>query len=234
MLSWRDSIIDALTRIGGEAPYQEIYAEIAARRKSLPPSWQAIVRRTIQQSSSDSSAFRPSNGDLFRTVSGLGQGRWGLRDARADSGLEGFVAETGGVGQGYVVDSVVRRSIERHAVRLATDHYWAQGALEVTELGKPYDLNVRFEQSETHVEVKGSTRTLDVVTLTRNEVAHASGTPGTELFVVDKILLTTDEEGNVETQGGRKRLWRSWVPSPESLTGIVFAHSLGAGAQLLS
>lgn len=114
------------------------------------------------------------------------------------------------------------------------EYYWAQGALEVTELGKPYDLKVRFARGETHVEVKGSTRRLDAVTLTRNEVAHASETQGTELFVVDEIFLTTDEDGTVQTLGGRRRLWRSWAPSPESLTAMVFAHSLGKGFQLLS
>ncbi len=94
------------------------------------------------------------------------------------------------------------------------------------ELGKPYDLRVLFAHHETHVEVKGSTRRLNAVTLTRNEVAHARLTAGTELLVVDEIALTTEDSGGVETEGGRVRLWKSWAPSDSSLTPTVFSHDL--------
>lgn len=226
MLSWRESIIGALARLGGEGPYEEIYAEVAAQRSSLPPSWQAVIRRTIQQSSSDSKAFRPSNGDIFRAVSGIGKGVWGLRSESPGVGLELGVAEPSASGQGYVVNSAVRRAIEAHAVRVAAEHYVARGAYKVEEFGKPYDLCVHFADLETHVEVKGSTRRLNAVTLTRNEVVHARQTAGTELVVVDEIALSTKDSGVVETEGGRVRLWTSWAPSDSSLTPTVFLHDL--------
>ena len=136
------------------------------------------------------------------------------------------IAENPGTGQGYIVDSVVRRAIEQHAVAKAIGHYSALGATEVTEVGKPYDLRMRFGGAEVHVEVKGSTRTLEFVTLTRNEVNHARETLGTQLFVVDGIELLTGVDGNVATSGGRVRVWAAWVPTVESLTPMVFQHRL--------
>src|SRR5690348_17367178 len=51
-----------------------------------------------------------------------------------------------------------------------------RSARDIEEVGKPYDLKLWLGSSEIHVEVKGSTRPLDSVTLTRNEVADARDT----------------------------------------------------------
>ena len=230
MTSWRESIVDALSALGGEGAYDEIYAEVAARRDFLPPTWQAIIRRTIQQSSSDSAAFEGRNEDLFYSAAGLGKGRWGLRRATStDVGWEG-TAENPGSDQGYVADSVVRRAIEQHAVAMAIDHYSSLGATDVTEVGKPYDLRMLLGGTEVHVEVKGSTRMLGYVTLTRNEVTHARETPGTQLFVADEIGLLTGVDGAVTTTGGRIRVWGAWAPTAESLTPTVFQHRLNTSS----
>lgn len=227
MRSWKDSIVDAISALGGQGHYQEIYAEVAARRDALPASWQAIIRRTIQQSSSDSSAFIRSNGDRFYTVDGLGHGRWGLRETPALHPTDSVLVAQGPRGsQGYSRDSVVRTAIERHAVRAAMAHFMALGARDIQEVGKPYDLGMTLNERDTHVEVKGSTASLDSVSLTRNEVLHARSTSGTQLFVVDQIQLTTDDSGEVTTEGGRVRIWASWVPSDESLDPTVYRHTL--------
>lgn len=238
MSSWRESIIDALSALGGEGVYEEIYAEVAARRTSLPPSWQAIIRRTIQQASSDSAAFVASNEDVFYSVSGLGNGRWGLRAGVIDTpgtqsnpvSREGIAENPGG--QGYVVDSVVRRAIEQHAVKTAIDHYRSRGASKIVEVGKPYDLRMLIAGKEIHVEVKGSLQTLSTVIVTRNEIIHARRTPDTELIVIDQIELTTQLDGIVKTAGGRVRVWRPWAPAKESLKAMVFEHTLDATGRL--
>src|SRR4051812_11026984 len=101
--------------------YEEIYAEVAARRGSLPESWQAIIRRTIEQASSDSAAFRPGAADTFYSVHGLGRGVWGLRSALNAGSSIAEVPHADGESsmQGYTVDSVVRVAIEDHAVKRA-------------------------------------------------------------------------------------------------------------------
>lgn len=77
MASWKNDIIDAPTNLGGEAALKDIYREVERLRSPLPPSWKAIVRRTIETHSSDSENFKGS--DVFRSTAGLGQGRWALR-----------------------------------------------------------------------------------------------------------------------------------------------------------
>lgn len=61
-----------------------------------------------------------------------------------------------GRGQGYIADAENRTALERHAVRMAIEHYRAAGATEIEELGRPYDLRVVLNSIERHVEVKGS------------------------------------------------------------------------------
>jgi hypothetical protein len=227
MAIWRDDIVVALEVLDGKGTYPEIYAEVAARRSYLPPNWKAIIRRTIEQASSDTDSYRPGATDLFYSVRGLGHGVWGLRlmpDNRPT------VAETGdpqcSAGQGYASDSVVKAAIENHAVQQAKDHYRRIGARDLEEHGKPFDLKLRLDGAEIHVEVKGSTRLLSSVTLTRNEVADARQTGTNHLFVVDQIKLTTGPDGAIMTSGGRGRLWTGWTPSEESLTPMVYSHLL--------
>lgn len=81
--TWLEDVIAALRALGGTAKYADLYAQIESTRVSeLPPAWQEIVRRTIQNHSSNSAAFA-RNGksrDLFFAVEGIGKGIWGLRD----------------------------------------------------------------------------------------------------------------------------------------------------------
>lgn len=78
MAKWDDDIVQALENLGGSAGYDDIYAQIARIRPDLPESWKAIVRRRIQDLSSDSAGFK-HGADLFFSVEGLGSGVWGLR-----------------------------------------------------------------------------------------------------------------------------------------------------------
>lgn len=132
----------------------------------------------------------------------------------------------GGVGR--LQDPALRKAIEEHAVDVARKHYLQSGATKVEVLGKPYDLLVRKQNGDLHVEVKGSSLRLDSVTLTANEVTHARSYSATELFVVDEIEWKVSPDGAYTTSGGRQRLWGPWRPQDEDLTPIQYQYQLGS------
>jgi len=77
-MRWVDDIVTALKRLGGQASLGEIYRTTKGIRqaagRSLTPKWQATVRRTLEDHSSDSANYRAEN--LFRIVD---RGIWALR-----------------------------------------------------------------------------------------------------------------------------------------------------------
>ena len=76
-MTWIDEIIKAYEEFGGIAPYSEVYNYIEKNTsRSLPPSWKAIIRKIVEDHSSDSKNFKGK--DLFYSVDGLGNGVWGL------------------------------------------------------------------------------------------------------------------------------------------------------------
>lgn len=78
--TWLDDITSAYGNLGGVARYDDLYQEVARIRGGvLPASWREIVRRTVQDHSSDSEGF--DGVDLFYSVEGVGAGVWGLRSA---------------------------------------------------------------------------------------------------------------------------------------------------------
>jgi hypothetical protein len=80
--TWRDDVREALKALGGKAPLQRLYSEVEAVRRrngrSVPRSLEAVVRRTLEDHSSDSEAFRGAY-DVFFMVEHRGAGVWGLR-----------------------------------------------------------------------------------------------------------------------------------------------------------
>lgn len=227
MPTWKEDIVAALELLGGEGSYEEIYAEVAARRENLPREWQATIRGAIETASSNSNAFRPGGDDRFYSVAGIGQGIWGLRGFAAAALPAGAgVAQNPDAPQGFVADSVIRRAIEEYALDAAEEHYGKTATGEIKRLGKPYDLCVPLRDGEMHIEVKGSTRDLGSVILTTNEVTHARTTEGSELYVVDRIRLSTDQTGEARLTGGRRRWWTKWVPREEALTPTVYLYAL--------
>jgi hypothetical protein len=79
---WRDDIVQALNNLGGSADLSEIYQEVRKIRRSgkrsLPISTDAVIRRELENNSSDSDSFTGAR-NLFSSVNGIGQGRWALR-----------------------------------------------------------------------------------------------------------------------------------------------------------
>ena len=81
---WLDEIIDALEELEGQGSLADIYATIANRKImdfETNLNWNAAVRRTIEQHSSDSDAFTGNlEDDLFYAPKGKGAGYWAIRD----------------------------------------------------------------------------------------------------------------------------------------------------------
>jgi predicted HNH restriction endonuclease len=78
MSTWEEDIVKALESLGGSAEYDSIYQKVQCMRPNLPQSWKQIIRRIIQDKSSDSDGYK-SGSDIFYAVNGIGGGYWGLR-----------------------------------------------------------------------------------------------------------------------------------------------------------
>jgi hypothetical protein len=78
MATWLEDITQALVNLGGVASLQDIYNEVHRTRGTpLPIHWQALIRATIEDHSSDA-VFR-SGKDIFYSPKGIGRGIWGIR-----------------------------------------------------------------------------------------------------------------------------------------------------------
>jgi hypothetical protein len=81
-IRWCDDVKSALTRLRGRASLHSIYREVEKIRlengRSVPPSLEATVRRTLEDFSSDSENFRGE--DWFKIAESKGSGIWALRD----------------------------------------------------------------------------------------------------------------------------------------------------------
>ena len=129
-------------------------------------------------------------------------------------------------GPRYLTDTELRIGVERYAVRVVRSWYSERGASGVVELGKPYDLELTWNRTVRHIEVKGSTMVgVDTVLLTRNEVTHARRYQATDLVVVDSIEFS--RPANEYTfSGGRLRRWEDWAPNDSDLSGLQYQYSL--------
>ncbi len=77
-IRWVDDIYNSLKVLGGTAPLSQIYNHVKETRKkngrTCPPTAEAVIRRTLEDHSSDSANWRSD--DLFKLV---GRGEWSLR-----------------------------------------------------------------------------------------------------------------------------------------------------------
>jgi len=81
-IRWIDDVVAALADLGGGGHYRDIYEAVRNRRvhagRSVPRSFNNVVRKEIEINSSDSDAFEGRQ-DLFHAPFGLGAGYWELR-----------------------------------------------------------------------------------------------------------------------------------------------------------
>lgn len=86
---WLSDVVRAMESLQAYAPngkaLKEIYEAVKEKRAiaghSIPASYEAITRRVLEESSSDSDSFKGKQ-DLFTMVEGKGGGMWALRTRR--------------------------------------------------------------------------------------------------------------------------------------------------------
>ena len=83
-ITWIDDVALALDQLGGKGHLADIYRAVRRLRKSggrtLPKSTEAVIRKTLEENSSHSSAYK-GRLDLFSLPEGKGRGVWALRYA---------------------------------------------------------------------------------------------------------------------------------------------------------
>jgi hypothetical protein len=81
-MTWRSDVRKALEKLGNRSSLGGIYAETMRIRRasgrSVPQAFEAVVRRTLEEHSSDSLVYR-GGPDLFCMPEGKGAGVWALR-----------------------------------------------------------------------------------------------------------------------------------------------------------
>lgn len=88
-MRWIDYVVLAMQNLGGEASYNQLYAEIEKLREgNLAKTWKATVRKTVEDYSSDSGNRNRNKSDLFYSVNGIGGGRWALRNYKTDDSVQ--------------------------------------------------------------------------------------------------------------------------------------------------
>ena len=84
--TWRDDVREGLQRLGGQGTLEQIYREVETIRhgasRSLPRSLEAVIRRTLEENSSDSQSYKDGQ-DMFCMPEGRGAGIWALRDKKS-------------------------------------------------------------------------------------------------------------------------------------------------------
>jgi hypothetical protein len=132
--------------------------------------------------------------------------------------------------QGFGSSAAVNRSIELHAMDVATDHFIALGyQVKNTSDTKPYDLLVSKGNEVLTVEVKGTTSTGEKIIVTRNEVDHARAAGNCILFILKNVVVK-QAGTNVKSQGGEPVIIWPWNVDSGSLQPISYFYSLPLNA----
>jgi hypothetical protein len=133
-------------------------------------------------------------------------------------------------GQGFLLTADERKAVELHSVRMATEHFKAQG-WSVKDVGakESFDLLLSRGEERCHAEVKGTTSAGTDVVLTRTEVEKQRRYyPHNALVVVHSIRL--DRTGpKPTTSGGVLHCMSPWVVQDEDLTVISYAYRTSVG-----
>lgn len=131
-------------------------------------------------------------------------------------------------GQRRQPDPQVRRAIEQHAVKWAMAHFTAHG-YEVDDVGSTESFDVfafGTGMDELHIEVKGSAVEAMTIELTDGEVKHWGEDYERVLVVVDQIAWSRAPNGDVQTSGGRGRVWRTWQLDDVALVPTRYRYPL--------
>jgi uncharacterized protein DUF3883 len=96
-----------------------------------------------------------------------------------------------------------------------------------------HDLHCERNGRERRVEVKGTTSAGQEVLLTPNEVAHNHAhRPDVDLFLVRRIELSVDDDGEVLAAGGECVVWEAWALDDASLTPLGYSYRVPPDPEL--
>ncbi|MFK0172421.1 MrcB family domain-containing protein [Streptomyces sp. NPDC090306] len=148
-----------------------------------------------------------------------------VREATQSAATTASRRTTRGSGQGFLLTAAERRAIELHSVRLATEHFEAEG-WSVKDVGatKSYDLHLTRGEERLHMEVKGTTSDGGQVILTRAEVeSQREFAPANALVIVHSIALDRSVKP-VTATGGVLHCTSPWQIEDDSLTVVSYIH----------
>jgi hypothetical protein len=130
-------------------------------------------------------------------------------------------------GQGFMLDSRLRRQIEDYAVRRASTFFTSKGfAVENVGSKRSYDLECRRPGVQLRVEVKGTQSDGKCILLTPNEVANARKSR-TALFVLHSIRVAKSGQG-YKLSGGIEAVRDPWeIRAHGRLKPLSFIYHLG-------
>ena len=87
-MTYKEQIIQSLEQLNGHGYLSDIYRVFEELyTDSLPKSWKANIRATLEDFSSDSNRYKGKQ-DLFYMVEGRGNGHWGLRNYNENLAVE--------------------------------------------------------------------------------------------------------------------------------------------------
>jgi hypothetical protein len=125
---------------------------------------------------------------------------------------------------GFSMDSVFRKKIELHAMLAAQKYFEAQAGTELIDMSAQESFDFLLKQKDgtvRYVEVKGTTRSLETVILTKNEYELALKEQKTILFVVYNISFDGEN-----ASGGELFINEKFIPEAECSTPISYLYDL--------
>jgi hypothetical protein len=133
-------------------------------------------------------------------------------------------------GQGFLLDSRLRKDLEAYAMDAAKRHFDAERyGWEDRSKTCPYDLWCRRGQEVLHVEVKGTQTDGGEIILTPGEVEFTRDHKGQmALFVLHSIQVSEGDDGYMLT-GGERLLLLPWDVDRGTLKPVSFQYNLPGG-----
>jgi Domain of unknown function (DUF3883) len=130
-------------------------------------------------------------------------------------------------GQGFLLDSTLRKALEGHAMDAAKRFFKSRGfRWEDHSKNKPYDLRCSRGKVVLHVEVKGTQTDGREIILTPGEVEFGRSHKGRmALFVLHSIQVSEGDDGFV-LSGGERHLILRWSVDPRALKPVSFKYGV--------
>lgn len=129
-------------------------------------------------------------------------------------------------GQGFVLDSKLRKALEDYAMKAAREYFEGLGyACEDHSKNHPYDLKCVSGAKSLYVEVKGTQTDGCEVILTPGEVKFAQDHKGEmALFILHSIQVAAGKGGKFELSGGEPSLLLPWDVESENLKPVSYRY----------